>query len=870
MKRVWSIFKRRKLESELAGEIASHIEETVDQLIEAGMSREEAVFAAKRRFGNPTLLLERGQEVWSFPVLENLIRDFRIGLRSLAKAPLFTTMAVAILALGIGANCAVFSLIYAVLLRPLSFPDAQRIVVLWERPAHESRHNPVSPINFLDWRNRTRSFDSMAAVFSIPMNLSGMGEPRAVDGLEVSADFFRVLGVRPLLGRAFKANEDIPNGPHLVVLSYALWRGQFGADPAILGRTIRLLDRPSTVIGVMPEGFDLPFEHADLWIPAQIAPGMEKDEGRYLEVIARLNSGISLNQAQQDLSRVARQISRERPFTNLDWGAMVLPLYDQVVGNVRTALLALFAAVALVLLIAAANVANLLLMRGTQRQHEIAVRTALGASRARVISQLIVESFLLSVAGSVAGVALAYAGIRAATLSLPSLNLPRVNHLEIDTHVLIFSLLLCLATTLAFGLMPAFVSSRTDPNDALKQGGQRSTGQRSGRTRALLVIFEVALSLVLLAGAGLFLRSFARLVSVDRGFRIDHILTMRMFLSPGRYLDDSRRAQYVETILDRVRELPGVEGASSAHFLPMTGDVSGSCFTRSDRPKPPAGLAPVANFLIVSPGYFSVMGIPLLSGRDFNPHDIFQSSHVILINQAFARQFFPNEDPVGKKLDLCWGEFNWGVIVGVTANARQTELAETPKPTIFLDHAQAPMYFASLVVRTSLPPSAVVSPIERAIHTVDPNQAVYKVESMEQVVSESVARPRVESSLLAIFAGIALVLAAVGLYGVLAYSVSQRTQEIGVRVALGAEPSQLIRDVVRDALKLVLPGIVLGLVVAFTMTRFLRSLLYEIKPGDPWTFTAVTVGLILVALIAAYVPARRASSIDPLTALRYE
>jgi predicted permease len=870
MKPLRDFFRARKLGRELADEMASHFEEKIEEFVESGMSREEAVFAARRSFGNPTLLLEQGKDVWRFSPMENLFRDLRFAMRSLAKSPLFTGMAALILALGIGANCAMFTLIDAVLLRPLPFPNAQRIVMLWERPPHQDRHNPVSPVNYLDWRERTHSFDAIAAVSSFPLNLSGIGEPKAVDGAMVAADFFRVLGVAPLLGRTFDVSEDVPNGPNLAVLSYALWRGQFGGSASILGRTIRLHDRAYTVIGVMPDGFDLPYLHTDIWVPAGMTRGMDRDTGRYLSIIARLKPGISLQQAGADLAGVAERISHERPTFNRDWSATVTPLYEQTVGSVRTALLTLFGAVTLVLLIAAANVANLMLMRGTQRHQEIAIRTALGASRARIVCQLLVESLLLSTLGGAAGTALAFLGLHAMAASLPSLDLPRVSHLGLNPHVLAFSLGLCVVTTLMFGIMPALTSSRTDPNDALKQGGQRASGQGSRKARGLLVILELALSLVLLVGAGLLVQSFLRLTNVERGFRIDHILTMRMFFSPGRYHEDPVRAQYLEKILDQVRSVPGVEGASSVHFLPMTGSISGSCFTRADRPEPPVGLAPDANFLIVSPEYFSVMGMAFVSGRDFDAHDAFGRNPVIVVNEAFARQFYPNENPIGKPLKVCWNPPGSGVIIGIVANARHSSLSEKPAPTIFLDQVQAPMYFANLVVRTALAPAAMAKSVERAIHNVDPNQPVYKVESMENVVADSVARPRVESSLLALFAALAVMLAAVGLYGVLAYSVSQRTQEIGIRVALGAEPGQLIYEVIRDALRLVLPGIALGLVGSVAITRLLRSLLYEIKSDDPWTLSVVCAGLILVAMLAAYIPGRRAARVDPIAALRYQ
>jgi putative ABC transport system permease protein len=859
-----------KIKTRSHGGGGKSLEEKVDELVQSGMDRKEAVFEAKRRIVNRTSMLEQGHEVWSFSPVENLLGDLRFGMRSLAKSPLFTGMAALILALGIGANCAMFSLIDTVLLKPLPFPNAQRIVVVWEKPPHQDRHNPVSPVNYLDWRERTHSFDALAAVSSFPLNLSGVGEPRALDGAAVAADFFRVLGVSPLSGRTFNASEDVPNGPNLAVLSYGLWRGQFGGSTSIVGRTIRLHDRAYTVIGVMPKGFDLPYWHADIWVPAGMTRGMDKDTGRYLTVIGRLKPGASLQEARADIAGVAHRISQERPLFNRDWSATVTPLYEQTVDSIRTALLALFGAVTLVLLIAAANVANLLLMRGTQRRQEIAIRTALGANRTRIVFQLLVESFLLSAIAGAAGVALAFVGLHAIAAWLSSLDLPRASHLGLDAHVLTFSLALCFATTLVFGITPALTTSRADPNDALRHGGQRSVGQGSRKAGGLLVIFELALSLVLLAGAGLLVQSFVRLTTVERGFRIDHILTMRMFLSPGRYNDDSRRAKYIQNVLDRVRAVPGVEGASSAHFLPMTGNISGSCFTRADRPEPPPGLAPDSNFLIISPKYFSVMGTALLSGRDFDARDTFGHNPVIVVNEGFARQFFPNENPIGKRLKVCWDPPGSGVIVGVASNARQSGLADKPAPTIFLDQAQAPMYFVNLVVRTAVAPTAMAKSVERAIHDVDPNQPVYKVESMEDVVAESVARPRVESSLLALFAGLALVLSAVGLYGVLAYSVSQRTQEIGIRVALGAEPGQLVREVIRDALRLILPGIALGLIGSVAITRLLRSLLYETTPNDPFTFAAVSVVLIVVAMIAAYVPARRAARVDPITALRYE
>jgi putative ABC transport system permease protein len=878
MRRFRRLFHRRRLDSELAGEIRAHIEERAGELMDAGMNRGDALSAARAQFGNPTFLLEESRQVWSYAVIENALRDLRIAARALRKNPLFTAVAVATLALGIGANAAIFSLINAVMLRPLPFPQPDRIVMLWEVPSKRLQaaaagpvagQNPVSPINFMEWRERAHSFEAMAAIAPFPMGLSGYGQPREVDALQVSADFFRVLGVAPLMGRVFTAAEDVPDGPPVVVLSYGLWRQQFGGDQSLLGRSVQLHDEPYKVIGVMPETFDLPFQHAEIWVPVQIASGGGADEGRFLSVIAKLKPGVTIPEAHGDLNAVAREISRERPALSLDWTTNVLSIYDQTTGRISTALLLLFGAVTFVLLIAAGNVGNLLLMRGAGRQREIAVRVALGASRLRIVGQLLAESFLLALAGAALGVGLAFIGLRGIVASLPALALPRIDGVHVDARVLMFSLVLCIATTFLFGLAPALTFSRAGPDDALKQGGLRNTARGARRVRGLLVVSEVALSLVLLAGAVLLARSFVNQTGVDRGFHIDHILTMRMFFAPARYHDDGKRARYGEDILARVRALPGVEAASTVHILPMTGGVSGSCFSRTDRPEPAPGTAPTSDFLIVSPRYFSVMRIPLLGGRDFDQHDTTAVEPGIVVNEAFARRFYPNENPIGKRLNLCWN-VREGVIVGVTANARQTELTVAPNPTIFLDQAQTPMYFSALVVRTALPPAAMGRSVEDAIHAVDPDQAISHVETMEDVVSESVARPRLESMLLGIFATIALLLAIIGLYGVLAYVVTQQTREIGIRMALGADSSRLVRDVLRHGLGLMLAGIAVGLALALALTRYIGSLLYDVKPTDPPTFIAACAALLVAGLLASWLPARRAAAVDPMRSLRWE
>jgi len=876
MRRFINLFHRRQLSTDLASEMEAHIQERAEDLVELGMPPGKALYAARAQFGNRTMLLEQSREVWTFPLLESLIREVRIAARALRRSPVFTVTAVLTLALGIGANSAVFSLIDHVLLRPLPLTEPERIAVLWEQPpksmvtasVSSSRgHNPVSPQNFVVWEKRSHSFEAMAAINETSFGISGSGEPRVVHAVAASGDFFRVLGVPPVLGRTFDRTDDLPGAPPVTVISYALWRQLFGGDPSAVGRTIRASGTPVTVIGVMPEHFDLPFARAELWVPLRIDP-RDPDGGRYLSVIAKLQPATTFSAAQIELSGLAQAIAAERPKSNRDWGIGILSLDEQTTGDVRSGLWLLFGAVTFVLLIAAGNVANLLLARGTQRHREIVLRRALGAGRIHVVTHVLAESLLLSLLGGVAAMALAALALKVISVSLPALGMAGIENTRIDARVVAFTLGLSLLTTLLFGLAPALRLSQATAGDALRSGDTRVTAK--GRVfRHCVVIVEVALSVVLLAGAGLLFRSFLNQILVTRGFRSDHILTMRMSFPPSKYLQDQRRADYLNEILNRVRVLPGVEAASSVNLLPMTGIVAGSGFRRADRPEPPPGMRPTADFVIVSPTYFRVMEIPLIQGRDFSDHDTMQTEPAIVVNQAFINKFYPGENPIGKRLELNWN-VRHGVIVGICADARQSRLTVKPQPTLFLAQAQGPMWFSALVVRTRSDPAAFARAVKASVYTVDPDQALSDPETMDQVIANSVARPRLGALLLGVFAGLALLLAAVGLYGVLAYSVTQRTREIGIRLALGASPARLVRDVVRDGLKLVLAGLTVGLLAALVLVRLVRLLLFDVKPNDPIALLGALTLLLIVGLAAAWVPARRITKVDPMASLRWE
>jgi len=857
---------KRKPGDDLDRELRAHLELEAE---ESG-NGDEARHSARRAFGNLTAVKEAIHEMSRWNLIEQLSQDLRYGGRLLRRSPGFTAVAVLTLALGVGANTAIFSVVNAVLLRPLPFREPDRLVRIWETSPQGFDRNVVNPFNFLAWRERTHSFAQMAAIDNLPANITGNGNPLVAGGMRVSPTFFSILGVSPLMGRAFVPGDEIPGHEHSVIFSYAFWQSRYGGDRNTLGRKIILNGEPTDVVGILPPGFHFPGWQADLYSPMPMDRMEAHRNGRYLSTIARLKPGVSLAEARQDVGSVARQLSREWPQMDKGWNATVVPFLEDVTAKVRLPLLVLLAAVALVLLIACANVANLLLMRASGRMREIALRAALGAGRRRILQQLLSESLLLALAGWAGGLAVGYWGLRGLLALIPeSVALPRVESIRLDSGVLLFALGISLVTAILFGLAPALQVSRPRLQSALQRGSPRTGVGGSRVFRRAFVVAEIALALLLLAGAGLLMRSFARLTSVDAGFSTEHLLTMNMFTSPAKYSDDAKRSEYVERVLDAVRNVPGVRVAGSIHFLPLTGLVSGSCFAPAPGPQPDAS-SPDADFLVITPGYFEAMRTPILRGRDFTAADNLKRPSVLIVNHAFAAKYFAGQDPIGRKLNVCWTVSNPVEIVGVVADARQTELREAPHPTIFLVNAQAPMYFAHLVVRVRDHPRHMTHAIEAAIHSVDADQAVSEVQTMDDVFSDSVARPRFQLVLLLIFAGIAVLLATIGVYGVVSYSVSQRTQEIGIRVALGASSGDVSRLVLREGLLLGGLGVAVGLAAALVSTRVLTSLLFEVKPTDPLTLGAAGGLLLLVALAATLWPARRATAVDATVALRYE
>jgi len=805
-----------------------------------------------------------------------MIKDIRYGLRTLLKRPGATAVALVTLALGIGINTAIFSAVDSVLLRPLPFKDPERLVSVWERTGSMGiNQNEAAPANFFDLRNQNQVFDSLGAYGPLDLNLIGAGEPERLDGQLVSANVFSILGVEPALGRTFVTDEDRVGQEHVVVLSDRLWQRRFNRDRSILNRNLTLNGESFTVVGVMPPGFFFPERETELWVPWAMPPEQASGRGdHYLWLVARLRPGTTIARANADLESIGTRLSAEYPRTNEGLTFFARSLHQDYVGSLRSPVLILFAAVAVVLLIACANVANLLLAQATSRRKEIAIRLALGARRRTIVRQLLVESLLLAVGGGLLGVLGAVWGVEALAKLLPE-SLSKLQSVSVDTRVLLFTAGVSVLTAIVFGGVPALLASRTKVGATLSDVARDAGGGSSGRhLRRVLVVSEVALAVVLLVGAGLLLRSFQLLRQVNVGFTTENRLTMRMVLPFEKYPSQAARTSFYDQMLARVKNLPGVESAGIITFLPLSFSGMNFSFSVEGQPASSDMKLPFALYRVVSPDYFNAMGITLQRGRFFDAHDTADATPAVLVNRRLAAQYWPGQDPIGKRLKVgaLDSQNSWLTVIGVVGDVRQSGLTEQ-KLEFYVPYAQERRSFMAprdLVVRTRGDASSVAAAVRQAVWSVDKDQPVSNVRTLDQVFAAAISRERFQALLLGLFAALALLLACVGLYGVISYAVVQRTHEIGVRVALGARPADVLRLVIRQGMTLTFVGLVIGIGVGSVVTRVLTDMLYGVSARDPLTFVGVPVLLLLVAFLACYIPARRATRIDPLVALRYE
>ncbi len=802
--------------------------------------------------------------------METLIRDIRYGLRSFLKRPGFTIVALLALALGIGANTAIFSLVNAVILRPLPYPDPDRLVWVWGNVRNGPNRASVSPPDFLDFRSQNKTFEQFAATGTLPLSasLTGSGEPEILTVSAVTGNYFQALGVAPALGRGFTLDNERPGNDQVTVLSYAFWQKRFAGNPGIVNQRIILNGKSVEVIGVMPKDVTFP-QTAELWMPINFDgdPEMKVRKAHFLRPLGRLKPGVTLAQAQADTDAISAVLEKQYPESNTGWNMRLEPLYERLTGGSRTTLFILFGAVGFVLLIACANVANLLLVRAAARQKEVALRTALGASRARIVRQLVTENLLLALLGGALGALLATWGIDF-LVRLSGNVIPPTATVKIDATVLAFTFVVSMLTGLLFGLAPALRTLKLNLTESLKEGG-RSGGERAmrNRTRSLLVVFESAIAVVLLISAGLLVRSLIALQNTNPGFDADHVLTLRLDLSRGKYTTADKTAQFFEEFERRAAGIPGVETVGLISELPLSGQLNDIPFTVEGRPPAAPNQEFDADWRRVNQHYFQAARIPLLRGRNFTEQEVRQSDKVVIVSQQLVDQVFPNEEPLGKRLLTVLGDQPYE-IVGVVSDIRHQSLATQPFPAMYLPTRRTGRM--NVVIRTQGDPSSIAGAVRNEVRAIDSEQPIAAMQPMEEWVATSTATPRYRTTLFGLFAALAMVLAATGIYGVMSYSVAQRTHEIGVRMALGARHSEVVRLIVRQGMLLVIIGTVIGLAGAFAVTRVMSSLLFGVGAKDPMTFVVVTVLLSLVALIACYVPARRATKIDPLEALRYE
>ena len=861
-----ALFFKSRMESELEEEVKFHLEKEIEQNMARGMSPEEARLAALRSFGGVERVKEESRDARGIRFLEEVRQDLRYGARMLLKQPGFTLIAVIMLALGIGANTAIFSVVNAVLLHPLPFRESDRLVMIRETRLPQFSEFGVSPGNFLAWQKQNTVFERMVAFGTPSFNLVGVGDPEPIQGMRVTDGFFAMLGAQPHIGRDFLPEEDQPGRGNVVILSYGLWQRRFGGDAKILNQTITLNSQKCTVIGVMPESFRFNRDEA-IWTPMAFAVDQAQNHsGHFLSAVGRLRLGVTLEQANAEMVTIAGRLAAQYPESNTGWSVKLAPLLEFSVRSIKPALLVLLAAVAFVLLIACVNVANLLLVRVAGRQRELAVRAALGAGRARIMRQLLTESLLLALLGGAAGSLLAKLGMNLLLAFAPQ-DLPRMSDVSLDGRALGFTTAITLLTGVIFGLLPALRASRPNLHETLKEAARGSTeGGRRQLVRSTLVVLEVASALVLLVGAGLLGKSFWQLLRVDPGFNPDHALTLSVALPRTKYPEASQQAAFFRQLLEKVSALPGIQAAGVSNAMPLV-NAFVLPFEIEGRPPLPPDAGQQTNFYAISPSYLKAMGIPLRRGRYFTERDTQDAPPVVIINETMAQRMFPNEDPIGKRLSFGRIPDKYE-IVGVVGDVKQDGLDKATPLQAYGARLGLTFPAMTLVVRTAGEPTAMTEAIRNAVLQIDKEQPIAKVRTLAQSLSTSIAQRQFSMLLLGIFATVALALAAMGIYGVLSYAVTQRTHEIGIRLALGAGGREVLKLIIGQGMKLALVGVAVGALGALALTRLMSGLLFSVSPTDPWTFASIAALLLAVALLACWLPARRATKVDPLIALR--
>jgi putative ABC transport system permease protein len=868
--RLKALLRKEQVEAEMDAELRFHLLMRTRENIERGMTPESAVWDARRRFGNIEHIKDAAREIKGGGMLETLLQDARYGARMMIKSPAFTAIAVLTLAAGVGANTAIFSVVNAVLLKSLPYHNSHRFVLV-SGADQSAAPGTISPPEAQDFAAQVTTLEDFAAMQSQSINLTGGAQPERVRGAFVTANFFEVFNLLPTIGRTFTRGEDQPGAERVVVVKEGFWRRRLNADPELAGRKVILNGEPYSVVGVVPASFRHPLDaEVEVWTTVQRFPGYEaRRDARFLYGIGHLKPGVTQAQAQVEADTVAARMAQAYPNENAGRGAKVELLEEIIVRNIRPILLALFAAVGCILLIACSNLANLTLARGTARQKEFALRSALGASRGRIVRQLLTETTLLALLGGIIGLLLAKWGTDLLLAVSPGVLPP--GEVRLDAPVLLFTLGASMLTGFLFGLTPAWQMSRLDLNTALKEGG-RSTGDGAGalRARSVFVVVQIALALVLLVGGALFIKSFYKLLQVDPGFKTENLLTLEYRLPRNKYVEAAAQWEFHRRVVEQLKAVTGVQSAALIRGLPLTGNSGTVRFTLPDRETPPRGQEPQAQFNTATPDYFATMGIPTVQGRVFGDSDRLDTPPVFVINQTMARRFWPGQDPVGKQIKFVGDDTPGGTVIGVVGDAKHEWLSEEQRPQIYNPYSQTPGLFATVVVRTQVEPMSLSQAVREAVWKVDKDQPVWKVRTVGTLLAFNVADKRFLMLLMVVFASLALIITAIGLYGVVNYTVGRRTHEIGIRMALGARAADVLKLVISQGMRLTLTGVGIGLIASFALTRFIQSLLYGVSATDTLTFTCVSALLGGVALLACYIPARRAAKVDPSIALRHE